>query len=355
VAVLKILRRISAGRHPQTEMTGYLTERGFANVPALLGELVRIDKDGNPNTLLIAERFVRNQGDAWQWTLEALKRAIDPVAITGAEDQTKEDVLAPALSLAAAIGKRLAELHAVLAEPTDDPAFQPEIIGPTESGALAAAAIAELAAACRALAAFTGWKDQEQSAKADWLIERRGQLDAKLHRLARSAPGTLRTRIHGDFHLGQVLVTPGDAMLIDFEGEPSKSVAERRGKYSPLRDVAGLLRSFAYAAAILEREPAPASEPSAERRADLLRRFVADASASFLDGYRGPARAARHPWYSDDAAAAALIDLFLLQKAAYEVNYEAANRPSWIGVPLAGLASIAERLLARDEETAYAG
>ncbi|HUC17143.1 MAG TPA: maltose alpha-D-glucosyltransferase [Acetobacteraceae bacterium] len=354
LAVVKIIRRISPGHHPQTEMARHLTERGFANVPALLGELVRVDAAGTPHTLLIIERFVRNQGDGWQWTLETLKRAIDPVAITGVDEEARKDALAPYLPFAIAIGKRLAELHAVLAEPTDDPAFAPEPVGPAEAEIWLAAAVAELSSACRVLAGFTAWEDETESAQAATLIALREKLAAKLAELAQAASGTLRTRIHGDFHLGQVLVMPGDAMLIDFEGEPAKTLAERRAKGSPLRDVAGLLRSLDYAAATLAREPAPATEPSAERRNDLLRHFIAAASASFFEGYRAVARTAEHRWFPDDQSANALINLFLVQKAAYEINYEAANRPGWIGIPLYGLLQLAERLLepVREEENA---
>lgn len=286
--------------------------------------------------------------------LEALKRAIDPVSIADADEEAKDDALAPCLALAAAIGKRLAELHAVLATPTEEPAFAPEAVGRVEAETWAAAAVAELSSACRALAGFTAWEDTEDRAKAAALIALRDRFAAKLDELAQAASGTLRTRIHGDFHLGQVLVTPGDAMLIDFEGEPAKTLAERRAKSCPLRDVAGLLRSFDYAAATLAREPAPGSEQSAERRDDFLSRFVAAASARFLESYHAAARLAEHQWFDDDAAAQALIDLFLVQKAAYEITYEAANCPDWIGIPLQGLLGLAERLLEQEREDAHA-
>ena len=350
IAVLKIIRRIAPGRHPQTEMAGYLTERGFANVPALFGELIRVDAAGTPHTLLIVERFVRNQGDAWRWMLEALKRAIGPVAVVDADEEAKEEALAPCLALATAIGQRLAELHAVLATPTDEPAFAPEAVSGVDAKAWAEGAVRELSSACRVLAGVTAWEDSADGAKAEALLALHDRLAAKLGDLARAAPGTQRTRIHGDFHLGQVLVTSGDAMLIDFEGEPSKPLAERRAKGSPLRDVAGLLRSFDYVAATLAREPAPGSEQSAERRDEFLRRFAAAASSQFLESYHAAAEVAAHRWFDDDATAQALIDLFLVQKAAYEITYEAANRPGWIGIPLRGLLGLAERLLERERE-----
>jgi maltose alpha-D-glucosyltransferase/alpha-amylase len=313
-----------------------------------LGELLRVDAQGLPHTLLIVERFVRNQGDAWGWSLDLLRRAIASVAVTDANEDAREEALGPYLPLAAAIGQRLAELHAVLAEPADDPAFAPEPVGREDAQAWARAAVGELSAACRALAGFTGWESEAQHAQAEKLVSLRAQIATRLEELAQAGVGALRTRIHGDFHLGQVLVTSGDAMLIDFEGEPAKPLAERRAKACPLRDVAGLLRSFDYAAATLAREPAPSSELSAERRDEFLRRFIEAASTSFLGAYHATARTAAHRWYESDEAADALTDLFLVQKAAYEITYEVANRPGWVGIPLRGLLDLAERLLMRE-------
>jgi maltose alpha-D-glucosyltransferase/alpha-amylase len=356
-AVVKIIRRVAAGCHPETEMGRYLTERGFANIPALLGELVRVDGAGMPHTLLVVERFVRNQGDGWQWTLNTLKRAIE-LALAGEDDATKEDALAGYLPVATAIGRRLAELHAVLAaaqgDKVPDPAFMPEPAEAAEAESWAGMAIAELDAAYTTLTAFTTWKDEAESVNAAALLALREPLTAKLAELAAAAPGTLRTRLHGDFHLGQVLVTSGDAMLIDFEGEPAKTLDERRAKGCPLRDVAGLLRSFDYAAATLAREYAPAADPTGERRDEFLRHFVKTASTSFLEGYRNAAQAAEYKWFPDEKTAAALIDLFQIQKAAYEITYEATSRPGWIGIPLNGLLRLAERLLKTARESEHA-
>jgi maltose alpha-D-glucosyltransferase/alpha-amylase len=149
-------------------------------------------------------------------------------------------------------------------------------------------------------------------------------------KLAQSGIGTLQTRIHGDFHLGQVLVADHDAYIIDFEGEPAKPLALRRAKSSPMRDVAGLLRSFHYAVAAAE---------SAQTR------FVSQMTEQFLTSYHEVERAASPRWVADEAAGAALLDLFLLEKSAYEICYEAANRPAWLAIPLRGFAEIAARVL----------
>ncbi len=349
IAVVKIIRRVQAGRHPQTEMTRYLTEHGYSNSPALFGEMVRVDGDGTPQTLIIAERFVRNQGDAWQWTLDRVRLAIHAGAFAGTEDEVGREAIATYQSFAAVIGKRLGELHAVLAKPTDDPAFMPERVDADETTAWAKAASLEVDRALQTLQKFTAWKDDAEHAAAKELITLRDPLGDKIRELAEAGVGTLRTRLHGDFHLGQILVSGDDAILIDFEGEPSKSLAERRAKGSPLRDVAGLLRSFDYAAATIAREPAPAGPPTADRRDELLAHFVTTASASFLEGYRKAAVAAQHKWVPNIRYAKALIELFLIEKAAYEIGYEAGNRPTWIGIPLRGLNMLAKRLLTRRE------
>jgi maltose alpha-D-glucosyltransferase/alpha-amylase len=183
---------------------------------------------------------------------------------------------------------------------------------------------------------------------AENFVERASDLQAAAHRLAASAAGhALQTRVHGDFHLGQVLVTPGDATIIDFEGEPAKTMAQRRAKSSPLRDVAGLLRSFDYAAATAAAGRVPGSEQATERRAQVVEHFRTNAGRAFLDAYVGVLRASETQWVSPQAEPA-LLDLFLLEKAAYEIRYEAANRPAWIGIPLAGVARIAARLLERE-------
>lgn len=150
--------------------------------------------------------------------------------------------------------------------------------------------------------------------------------------MAQQAEGALRTRIHGDLHLGQLLVTGNDIMFIDFEGEPTRPLAQRRAKDSPLRDVAGLLRSFDYAAAQAARE-AESGEMILGRSKDMFDRFREAAGAAFLQGYG----------VEPESKAGRLLDLFLIEKAAYEVRYEAANRPQWLGIAIEGLARAATR------------
>ncbi len=331
-AVLKLLRKLTAGVHPEAEMTRTLTERGFANTAGPLGEVTQVGEDGQARTVMLLQRFVYNQGDGWAWTLDYLKRALNEHAVS--PDAGQEGVESYRV-FAGQLGRRLAEMHAVLAQPTDDPAFAPEIMGEKEATSVGSRVKHQLSAALNVLAGAGTWKQQESQSAALWLASSHAALDARIDALAAESRGARRTRIHGDLHLGQVLVTAGDVTLIDFEGEPAKSLEARRAKDSPLRDVAGVLRSFDYAAATALHglsEPGEAVQKRAEFLTSEFRHLSSDA---FLSGYREAGGEL------DDR----LLDLFLLEKAAYEVTYEAANRPDWIETPLHGLAAIADRLM----------
>ncbi len=332
-AVLKIVRKVVAGVHPETEMTGYLTRRGYANTAPLLGELVRVGDDGTPHTLALVQGFVRNQGDGWGWTLEFLARAADELAITDDLPDAGNQFAAYDV-FARAIGTRLAELHRTLASATDDPDFAPAPADAAVQAEWAAGAREQLEQAL----AMLGGSDLPQ---AQWLLAHRDALLALPARLVAQGDGALNTRVHGDFHLGQVLVVEADAYLIDFEGEPARTMAQRRARSCPMRDVAGLLRSFDYAAAAAAKPET--ADPASARRQTVLADFRTRAAAEFLAAYRAVLHGG--PAWVPAAAEQPLLDLFLLEKAAYEIRYEAANRPTWLAIPLDGLHAIAHRLI----------
>jgi maltose alpha-D-glucosyltransferase/alpha-amylase len=333
--MLKVFRRLTRGRHPEAEMGRYLTERGFANAPALLGEILRVEPGGTA-AMGVAQQFVRNQGDAWTWLMDRLLRALDDLKSTEPDEATEADHLADCDQLAAAIGRRLGEMHNVLAQPTDDPAFSPVDAGDAELAHWRDRARAEIEAAFKALAAQT-WErptDQERSAA---LMERRADLLAAVDEIPSVGAGALLTRIHGDFHLGQVLVSSGDVYIIDFEGEPARTLEERRAKASPLRDVAGLLRSLDYVVAtIKDRKKVGAASLSNERTEGFLDRFRSMATKAFMKAYLTAVQ--------DRAVNKQLLNMLLIEKAAYEINYEAASRPAWLPVPLAGFATLARNI-----------
>ena len=194
------------------------------------------------------------------------------------------------------------------------------------------------------LSRMTEWPDAATQEKAQTLIDNADRLRDAARRLAQGGAGSLQTRVHGDFHLGQVLVVQGDAFIIDFEGEPARTMAQRRAKSSPLRDVAGLLRSLDYAAAAAAPGRVATSEQASQRRQLELQRWLARASETFMEAYQAVLNAAEPRWVSAESETA-LLDLFQLEKAAYEVKYEVANRPAWVGIPLSGMFTIAARLL----------
>ena len=350
--VLKLVRRVLAGVHPEGEMTRELTERGFANTAPLFGELVRVDADGTPHTVGLAQGFVRNQGDGWGWTLDFLAREVEEAALTatsesGDVEAAEQDTFSGYQVFATNVGRRLGELHAVLSQPSEDPDFAPEPADDKVRAAWGDGAIDQIDAAVAQLGRVAEWPDEAARGQAQALIDNVDRLRDAARRLALEAQGALRTRVHGDFHLGQILVVQGDAVIIDFEGEPARTMAERRAKSSPLRDVAGLLRSLDYAAAAAAPGRVAASEQASQRRQARLAQWRGRANTAFLDAYRSVLENAETKWVQ--RAEGSLLDLFLLEKAAYEIKYEAANRPSWIGIPLSGMYAIAERLLGLGE------
>ena len=344
-AVLKLVRRVTEGISPETEMTRFLTERGFGQIAPLLGEVVRVTPDGVPRTLVVLQGFVRNQGDGWGWTTDFLRRSIDTMAVAEAAPEDQGSIFDSYLAFSAALGRRLAEMHAVLAQDSEDDAFRPEPATRQDAEDWGRAARAQLEQALKALAAIKDWDSEGDEARAGNLLSQRDALLASAERLAGAAADALKTRVHGDFHLGQVLVVQGDAYIIDFEGEPAKTLDQRRAKSSPMRDVAGLLRSFDYAAAAAAANRQGVQGPAAERLESLLESFRSRAAGSFLAAYREAHAHAARPWVAAKAEGP-LLDLFLLEKAAYEVCYEAANRPGWIHIPLRGLDTLARRIMA---------
>lgn len=344
--IIKLLRRVSAGVHPELEMGAFLTRQGFAYISAMLGQVTRLGADGTPHALMVAQRYLDNQGDAWTWTLSTLDRAVrDEISGGESELENQFSALDELEKFNRLLGQRLGEMHMALAADPDDPAFAPEPTDAADAEAWAENIGRELEQALDLLKARRDGLERKDAALVDQLESQRDALLAAVDRFAGECRGGLRIRVHGDLHLGQVLVVQGDACFIDFEGEPARSLEERRAKLSPFKDVSGILRSFDYAAAMTLRG-AQASDNS--READQARRRIAAdyrqrAVSGFLAAYRDAAQLS-HAWESSRGAQSAL-HLFTLEKTAYEVVYEAENRPAWLTVPLAGLAALAQQLI----------
>jgi maltose alpha-D-glucosyltransferase/alpha-amylase len=344
--IVKTYRRLEAGIHPEVEIGRFLTDvAGFPNTPPLLGSVERVGADGVPTAYAAALGFVANQGDGWGYTLDHLDRALEEIRLTP-EDGRRPPAEQHELYLAVArlLGRRTAELHRAFAIDTDDPAFAREPVDADDLGAWLADARAQVRAGFAVLEQARQGAGEALAADIDAALAMRPQVEEALSGLDGVPPGLAKTRLHGDYHLGQVLIAKGDIVILDFEGEPLRPMGERRTKGSPLRDVAGMLRSLDYAAwsgvlRFAESDPTASEQilaPALTWR-DLAR-------AAFMDGYR-EAIGDCPSWPADPEESAKLLRLFTIQKLFYEVAYEAANRPTWLGIPLGGI-----RDLFRDDE-----
>ncbi len=343
--VIKLLRRVEDGIHPEAEIGRTLAERGYRNTAPALGEIRRVSPDGAPRTLAVVQGFLRNQGDGWTWALAYLTRALEDAALaaqSGQDGAAAAEMMAPYGTFAATIGTRLAEFHACLAEPSDDLAFAPEEATKEDVAVSETATQAQLDRAFEALEKAKAGLDPESATMAAKLLGKRREIHDFVRKVLAVGNMGLKTRIHGDFHLGQVLVVQNDIYIIDFEGEPARPLAARRAKASPLRDVAGILRSFDYAAAATVNNRPPTSPKLDQKQLDLLQQFTAAAGEAFRKAYQAVLAEAPHAWI-DLQSDERLLRMFLIEKAAYEICYEAANRPAWIAFPLRGLTRLLDR------------
>ncbi|ROO31675.1 maltose alpha-D-glucosyltransferase [Pseudomonas sp. 7SR1] len=336
--VLKLIRKVASGIHPELEMSGYLTAAGFSNISPLLGSVIRRDAQGEDALLMIAQGYLSNQGDAWEWTQNNLERALrDELADAVSEQEQHYNALGELKDFAGMLGQRLGEMHKVLAQATDNPDFAAVKTSAKDAQAIGKDVAAQVENALRLLKQNQDQLNPADQAMVARLLEHRKTVLAHVQDLAGKAAGGLRIRVHGDLHLGQVLVIKGDAYLIDFEGEPARPLPERRGKHSPYKDVSGVLRSFDYAAAMaihLNTVDSTADADAARQR--VADRYLREARQAFVQAYRLAAASLAHEWKDAEGEDAALA-LFGLEKAAYEVAYEAENRPAWLPVPLHGL------------------
>jgi len=333
---LKAFRRIEPGVSPELEMGRFLTEVAhFPNVVPLAGAVEYIAGDGTLATLVLLQAFVQNQGDGWDYTVNYLvrfledRRTASPVAT---------DVHGAYLALIHTLGQRTAELHLALATPTEDPAFAAETLTPQDVELWRSRVREEVLTTLELLARAERLPDTVRE-QASVLATRREQLVARADGVPASAGQGLRIRHHGDFHLGQILLQRNDFIIADFEGEPGRPLVARRDKSSPLRDVAGLLRSFFYARSVALRRCMLESHEDCKRWEPLLDAWEREVRAQFLIAYSATVRGSA--LYSSFDDARPLIGLFELEKALYELRYELRNRPDWVGIPLGSLLELA--------------
>jgi maltose alpha-D-glucosyltransferase / alpha-amylase len=337
-AVVKLYRKIEPSLHPEIEMGRFLAQAGYANTPAFLGSLERVDADGVPTALAVAHRFVQNQGDAWSHAIGWLRRFIDEHALLPVEEiAARPDIAGEYLVMASQMGRRLAELHQALASRPDLEAFAPESVINEDLDAWEAARRVRIEATLTRLDHARSMLDAPMREAADKLLARRSEIMERLA-LPRGGAYGAKIRIHGDLHLGQMLITRSDVQIVDFEGEPAKPLAQRRYKAVPMTDVAGMLRSFDYAAWTVLRE---LLLEQATRRA-----IVEDLAFGWRDRSQAAFRVTYDETLIGDSnfarggAAAALLQAATIDRAFYEIDYELANRPAWVMIPIIGASAL---------------
>jgi len=366
--ILKMFRRTDRGPNPDVEIGQFLTEQGgFEHVPAVAGSLEYRPRHGGPMTLAIVQECVANEGDAWSFTLDAVDQYFERILVIPAERrtpppldgggwlemarrETPAEAQGPigAYSQAAwLLGKRTAEMHLALASGSEDPAFAPEPFTAFYQRSLYQSMRTLTEKTFATLRRRLHTLPEDLQPDAERLAARQDEVLEQFRAIVGWKVTALRTRIHGDYHLGQVLRSGADFVIIDFEGEPAVPLSTRRLKRSPLRDTAGMIRSFHYAAhqglhsleerGALRTEDRPALEPWAEH-------WYLWVSTAFLRGYLEAASGAPFmPRAAEEVER--LLTIYVLGKAVYELGYELNNRPRWVHLPLAGI-----RQLLQDDE-----
>jgi maltose alpha-D-glucosyltransferase/alpha-amylase len=340
--ILKLFRRQQAGPNPDIEIGRYLTVAGFDRVPRFEGSIEYRRGTSHRADIAIVQGLVANEGDGWTWTTEELERYYEISSHTELP-QTSEaarDHVGAYVDAAGVLGRRTAELHLALASAVDDPAFAPEKFARSDIDAVTGRMRDEVTRAFALLKATLSRLPDNAIEMAGFALGRQKRIIDRLSFAAADHEFGKRIRIHGDYHLGQVLRTKNDFVILDFEGEPARPLEQRRAKYTPLKDVAGMLRSFSYAAnstLIAYTTRHPEDMASLEPWARLWEQTV---GAEFLSAYRNSVTPGNIVPAADEDFHR-LLDACLLEKTMYELTYELNNRPAWIRIPLAGVLTLA--------------
>ncbi len=354
--ILKLFRRLQPGVNPDYEISRQLAEHaGFARVPAVAGGFEYALPGEAPATLAMLQQLVSSQGDGWTQATHEVQRFYEEVGTTPPPDappaaryaelmalrepEAVGRLMGPSIASAEILGKRTAEMHLALASDASNPAFAPEPFTSDDLAGLASDAAAEAQKALQSLEALLDTLPAEAAESARHLLQSRDSLLQQIG--AAPAPGfaTSKIRVHGDYHLGQVLWAEGDYIVLDFEGEPARPVEQRRRKQSPLKDVAGMIRSFSYAAYAGLFGHIASRPTELERLEPWARVWQTWTTAAFLRGYFASADGA--PFIpAEPSQRDTLLELFVIDKALYELNYELNNRPDWVRIPLQGIVDL---------------
>lgn len=361
--ILKSFRRLDEGTNPDLEISRFLAERGFPYTPALAGGIQYTPKDGAPRSLAILSAFAPNAKDAWEFTLDSLGRFYDRVSALPPEESAPPQVETHVLEdlgkeippmvierlgtypeNARLLGERTAQMHLCLASDKDNKEFAPEPFNPFYQRSLFQSMRGQAMQNLTLLRKRLPSLPDHARPGAEDLLRLEENMVKTLRRVADSRISGSRIRVHGDYHLGQVLHTGTDFLIIDFEGEPARPITERRIKRTPIRDVAGMLRSFHYAAyaALFTQLDHGLINPDAASHLEGWARFWNHwVNVIFLTAYLDQAGAGSFlPASAEELRI--LLDANLLNKAAYEVGYELNNRPGWVKIPIQGMLRLIE-------------
>ena len=338
--VVKIYRKLESGVNPEIEMGHFLTETvGFANTPALLGSVELIEGDRR-SAIGIVHAFVANQGDAWTVTASYLDRFVDEQRLLAtAEHPSESEEQVPYLRYISQAGRRTGEMHLALASNSELAEFAPEPTRPEDVQRWIGDILIRAERIIDTLRQRRDTLRESDRLLGDQLLALQESLPSRLSAMLPREIDGLNIRHHGDLHLGQMLIVKDDIFIIDFEGEPRRTIAERRRKAPAARDVAGLLRSIDYSATAAYERALKVGPDDQNRLAGALAEWRDRATDAFLASYRETTINQRF-WPADPTASDRILNFFLLEKAFYEVEYELSHRPDWLRVPLTGIIRI---------------
>ena len=367
--ILKLFRRLQPGENPDVEMGRFLTEVAhFDRVPPFFGDISMTPREGEKATVAMLQGLVANDDDGWGWFRQELQHLFESTAARSdppeipapsfanqnGADKHLSAIAGATLGASALLGKRVAELHLALSSSPERPDFAPEPMSHTDLEEDGKQIEAQIRSALEILKSKFPTLHDSASDAAALLLAQRSELLKRGRSISDVPAAGQRIRVHGDFHLGQTLRTGpnskddaspfhGDFVFLDFEGEPARPLSKRRRKQSPLKDVAGIMRSFSYVAFAALNQYNEAHTQGGERAESSALRRWADAwqnsaSQEFLNAYR--AGIAAHPGLLPPAPEAQLLlNAYVLEKALYELQYELNNRPGWVQIPIAGILS----------------
>ncbi len=336
---LKGYRHLQLGTSLEVEVGRFLTEQSpFPHIVPVGGSVEFHRADGQTMTLALLQAYVQNQGMGWNFAVDYLERFLAG-QLAESSPHAAEPTESPHgyfLVLMEVLGRRTAELHRAFCRSTGDAAFEPEPITPEDLATWSTQIHAEAVATLDALENSRDGLSGELHATCDRLLSLRPTLLDRISPRALAGISAAKMRYHGDYHLGQVLLVENDFIITDFEGEPARSLEERRQKHSPLRDVAGMLRSFSYVSAVAANRATSERPADRHRLGPLAQTWEKEVGEAFLKGYRDTIEGCP-AWPSDAGAMEQLIEFFVIEKALYELRYEMDNRPDWLSIPLFSL------------------